>query len=79
MGIVQGSHYRSGFVDGAVWADARGQVTPDREAIAKALYDQWRSTRPGTFTWETDSGFRKDHFYAQATAILALLNEKGNE
>lgn len=48
--------------------DARGQVTPDREAIQSALFDaDWYSSDK----WE-DSG-------RLAAAILALFNEKGNE
>lgn len=44
VGIVQGSHYRSGFVDGAVWADARlGGAEPQVEVTEDMMVRAMRA------------------------------------
>lgn len=43
----------------------------EREAAARAMYDEWRARNPGSLTWETDADWRRDEFYRPADAILA--------
>ena len=46
MGIVQGSHYRSGFIAGAEWrASRKAEVTDDMVEKARAAWLGFRSTR----------------------------------
>jgi hypothetical protein len=57
--------------------DAHGQVTPDREAIARAICAAHQGD--GCKDWDEEDESWHETYRDMAAAVLALFNEKGNE
>lgn len=68
--LTPAGHFDAGFNAG--W-DARGQVTPDREALVELLF---KTAYDGDGGWMPYDQF-KSMCGGVADAILALFNEKG--
>jgi hypothetical protein len=62
--------WEEGFRDG--WDSVRRLSPLTQEALARALYDEYRARIPGTLTWENDS--KADEFRASAARLLPLLS-----
>lgn len=65
------------FVEGAEWAAARTvavvAATPDRAAMAKAIYTVQHGKSPWLATWDELLPSAKESWRIEADAVLALL------
>ena len=75
VGIVQGSHYRGGFIKGAVWASQREPSDAEVEAAAKALAG--RFGEPPYLPWSEWGELSQDEFRDDArAALMAALSAR---
>ena len=74
VGIVQGSHYRSGFVAGAEWQASRKVEITDEvvERMARMLFAQTTEARSG-FTWPINGDWDRKRDMERARKVLEYV------
>lgn len=84
VGIVQGSHYRAGFIAGAQWQAEQGPTDEQVEAAARGLYEERVSLiesdteRADWPTWEGHKRTDADEWRSAArTALRAAYTTGG--